>query len=197
MQRQHHVRGRADWRTCSQPCLPLPTRLDRPAPPAVSNLEGMWAGRYHCFSTTATTPSSRNQSCDRARRLEHHQSSSLSSHPLPFQPYSLDVPSFEPPPHTHPSSVGPAPAKPPCYRLRVDPRRRVHAQPLPPRCLRLRGLRQQVIRAVLRHAREDLRTSAALTVSTAASTGGLAKPQVSLRATANFDQQISRVGRKL
>ena len=41
MQRQHHVRGRADWRTCSQPCLPLPTRLDRPAPPAVSNLEGM------------------------------------------------------------------------------------------------------------------------------------------------------------
>ena len=41
MQRQHHVRGLADWRTCSQPCLPLPTRLDRPAPPAVSNLEGM------------------------------------------------------------------------------------------------------------------------------------------------------------
>ena len=41
MQRQHHVRGRADWRTCSQPCLPLPTGLDRPAPPAVSNLEGM------------------------------------------------------------------------------------------------------------------------------------------------------------
>ena len=41
MQRQHHVRGRADWRTCSQPCLPLPTSLDRPAPPAVSNLEGM------------------------------------------------------------------------------------------------------------------------------------------------------------
>ena len=41
MQRQHHARGLADWRTCSQPCLPLPTRLDRPAPPAVSNVEGM------------------------------------------------------------------------------------------------------------------------------------------------------------
>ena len=106
MQRQHHVRGRADWRTCSQPCLPLPTRLDRPAPLGVSNLwRACWAGRYHCFSTTATTPSSRNRSCDRARRLElllpNHQRSSLPPHPLPFRPYSLDVPSFEPPPpHT-------------------------------------------------------------------------------------------------
>ena len=61
MQRQHHVRGRADWRTCSQPCLPLPTGLDRPAPPAVSNLEGMLGWTIVSRHPTATTPSSWNR----------------------------------------------------------------------------------------------------------------------------------------
>ena len=93
MQRQHHVRGRADWRTCSQPCLPLPTGLDPPAPPAVSNLEGMLGWTIVSRHPTATTPSSWNRSCDRARRLglllPNHQSSSLPPHPLPFWPYSL------------------------------------------------------------------------------------------------------------
>ena len=107
MQRQHHVRGLADWRTCSQPCLPLPTRLDRPAPPAVSNLEGMVGWTIVSRHPTATTPSSRNRSCDRARRLglllPNHQSSSLPPHPLPFSGPILWMfrPSSLPPPHTH------------------------------------------------------------------------------------------------
>ena len=44
MQRQHHVRGRADWRTCSQPCLPLPTGLDPPAPPPSRTWRAFWVG---------------------------------------------------------------------------------------------------------------------------------------------------------
>ena len=50
MQRQHHVRGRADWRTCSQPCLPLPTGLDPPAPPPSRTWRDF--GLDHCFSTS-------------------------------------------------------------------------------------------------------------------------------------------------
>ena len=106
MQRQHHVRGRADWRTCSQPCLPLPTGLDPPAPPAVSNLEGMLGWTIVSRHPTATTPSSWNRSCDRARRLglllPNHQSSSLPPHPLPFSGPILWMfrPSSLPPPHT-------------------------------------------------------------------------------------------------
>ena len=125
MQRQHHVRGLADWRTCSQPCLPLPTRLDRPAPLGVSNLwRACWAGRYHCFSTTATTPSSRNRSCDRARRLELLPTqppkfvSSASPTPL-LRPYSLDVPSFEPPPPHTPFLCRACTSKADVYRPRV------------------------------------------------------------------------------
>ena len=123
MQRQHHVRGLADWRTCSQPCLPLPTRLDRPAPPAVSNLEGMVGWTIVSRHPTATTPSSRNRSCDRARRLglllPNHQSSSLPPHPLPFRPYSLDVPSFEPPPPHTPFRCRACTSKADVYRPHV------------------------------------------------------------------------------
>ena len=108
-----------------QPAMPPPphplgstSSTSRLVPGGHVGLDGTIASRH----PTATTPSSRNRSCDRARRLEllpNHQSPSLHLTHSPSDPTlcTLDVPPFARPPaphRTHPSSVGPAPAKPTC-----------------------------------------------------------------------------------